>query len=460
MGYDRALGSAQPRLASAEPRRRGARRRRRDRRVPRVPLAHLAGRCSSALRRHRPCSQLTSSAHPDADRPTASSFALSSAVATDRRRSRAGRGGERLGHAPARHASGGSSPGPSPGSGRAGRPGQRSMSGSRRLAVLALVASTCVASPLLAQSAKSGSAEAEELFKQGRAALEARDYATACARFSSSLAIERAVGTLISLAQCEEASGRLASARQHWQEAADLADATNDRLNRGPVARKKVAELDPKVPRLVVRLAAGAPEGTTVQRDDVDLGSKVFGVALPVDPGPHVLTVVAPGRASRKYSITAAVGENVVEVEPGTPDAAPVSPAPVAPAQPLAPAATASSPPSASHGGVRPLAWVALGLGVVGVGVGSYFGVDAMSKWSDAKNSCGTGCPDGSRARNERSDALSGATVSTVSFVVGGVGLAAAAWLLLAPQAPETARLRIEPSIGYGSAGLQARGAF
>jgi hypothetical protein len=333
--------------------------------------------------------------------------------------------------------------------------------------VAALVVSfaTLVPSIAAAQGSKAGSAEAEELFKQGRTALEARDYTTACARFSASLAIERAVGTLISLAQCEEGSGHLASARQHWQEAADFADASGDRLNRGPVARKKVSELDPKVPRLVVRLAAGAPAGTTVQRDDVDLGGSVFGVALPVDPGPHVLTVKAPGHEPRKYSIAPAGGESLtIDVEPGPSSAmlAPSSEAAIAPIPvPVQAPSPAPEPHPASHGGGRTLAWASLALGVAGVGVGTYFGVDAMSKWSAAKADCRTGCADGTPARNERSEALGAATVSTVGFVVGGAGLAAAAWLWLSPApAPESARVRIEPSIGSDGVRLWARGAF
>jgi hypothetical protein len=339
------------------------------------------------------------------------------------------------------------------------------MTGTRIVAVLVLSLATLVPSVGAAQGSRPGSAEAEELFKQGRAALEARDYTTACARFSASLAIDRAVGTLISLAQCEEGSGHLASARQHWQEAADFADASGDKLNRGPVARKKVAELDPRVPRLVVRLAAGAPAGTTVQRDELDLGGSVFGVALPVDPGPHVLTVKAPGHEPRKYSIAPAGGETLtLEVEPGPSAAVAAPPAQAANAPSAAPApapAPATEPRPASHGGGRTLAWASLALGVAGVGVGTYFGVDAMSKWSAAKGDCRSGCPDGSYARNERSEALAGATVSTVGFVVGGVGLAAAAWLWLSPPpAAESARVRIEPSIGPDGVRLWARGAF
>lgn len=334
----------------------------------------------------------------------------------------------------------------------------RAVSVARAALVCALFS---VAPQAAAQSTGGGSAEAEELFQQGRAALQARDFATACARFSASLALERAVGTLISLAQCEEASGHLAGARQHWQEAGDLADATNDRLNRGLVARKKVAELDPRVPRIVVRLAAGAPQDTTVARDDVMLGAGAFGVSLPVDPGGHVLTVAARGHEARKYPVTAAEGEKVVvEVEPGAALAAPLTPPGAAP--PGTDVHLGPSGPPSAHGGARRLAaFAALGLGVVGVGVGTYFGVDALSKWSSAKTDCGGGCVDGSAARTERNQAITLATVSTVGFVAGGVALGGAAWLFFAPsRGPEAARVDLFPSIAPGGGGLVARGVF
>jgi hypothetical protein len=307
-------------------------------------------------------------------------------------------------------------------------------------------------------AAQGGSADAEELFKQGRAALATKDYETACARFAASLGIERAVGTLISLAECEEARGRLAGARQHWQEAGDLAEATNDRLNRGPFARKKFAELDPKVPRIVIHLAAGSPRDVTIQRDDVSLGAGVFDVPLPVDPGAHVITAVAPGRAARKFPVTVGESERItVEVAPGEAPAVP----PVAPPEPAASTASVGGEHSVAGGGwQRPAGYVAGGLGIVGVGLGTFFGLQALSKWSSAKSDCGAGCPDGSTARAEKNAATTDATISTIGFAVGGVALAGAVVLVVTAPAPQVGRIRLAPSVLVGGGGFSAWGAF
>ncbi|NOU28880.1 MAG: hypothetical protein HOO96_13330, partial [Polyangiaceae bacterium] len=50
--------------------------------------------------------------------------------------------------------------------------------------------------------------DAETLFREGRKALEAGDYAVACAKFAESQRIEPAPGTLLNLAGCEERSGK------------------------------------------------------------------------------------------------------------------------------------------------------------------------------------------------------------------------------------------------------------
>jgi hypothetical protein len=331
----------------------------------------------------------------------------------------------------------------------------------------AFIASGALVAHSRPAEAQSGSAEAEELFKQGRASLEAKDYATACARFSASLALERAVGTLISLAQCEEATAHLASARQHWQEAADLADATNDRLNRGPFARKKMNELDPRVPRLVIRLAPGAPKDTTLQRDDVALGGGAFDVSFPIDPGAHIVVATETGHEPRRYPVSVSEGDKlVVEVEPGPAIAA--APTPTATRAGETPSSTAAltEPPSSSSGGWRRgVAYGAGVVGIVGIGLGTYFGVTTLSKWSTAKKDCGTGCGEMDPARNEKSDANSDATLADVSFVVGGVALATAIVLLVtAPSSPPSpgaqGKLKVFPSWQPGGGGLVATGSF
>jgi hypothetical protein len=291
-----------------------------------------------------------------------------------------------------------------------------------------------LSTPALAQS--TGSAEAEELFKQGRAALEAKDYAAACSRLAESNRLERAVGTLISLAQCEEAQNKLAAARQHWQEAADFADALHDRLNRGPAARQKFTELDKRVPRLTVKRTPNAPPGTTVKRDEVELTFGSFGSALPVDSGKHVLVVSALQHESRSFEITLAEGESKeVEVEPGAETSEPLP------------------TPLASVAG-----YVVGGAGIVGIGLGAVFGLQAASKWSSAQDGCKPGaCGAGSQARGDQDTASRSGTISTITFVIGGAALATGiALVLLAPSsstsAPTAATVRLTPGLGGFSA--------
>jgi Tfp pilus assembly protein PilF len=60
---------------------------------------------------------------------------------------------------------------------------------------------------------------AEKLFDEGRKAMSAGDYKTACPKFEESHRIEPAVGSLINLAACLELSGQPAAACQNYREA-------------------------------------------------------------------------------------------------------------------------------------------------------------------------------------------------------------------------------------------------
>jgi hypothetical protein len=104
---------------------------------------------------------------------------------------------------------------------------------------------------------------------------------------------------------------------------------------------------------------------------------------------------------------------------------------------------------------------VLVGAGLVGIGVGTGFGLSAKSAWNralelcDANNVC------------DSSDAKRAGTISTISFSVGAVGLVTGALLILAaPSAAPakrassgSARWWIAPD-AIGRGGLAAGGAF
>lgn len=311
-------------------------------------------------------------------------------------------------------------------------------------------------------AAQSGSAEAAELFKQGRTALQAKDYATACPKFAASLNLERAVGTLISLADCEQVTGKLASARQHWQEAADFADASRDALHRGDYARKKFAEIDRRVPKLIVHLASGAPKDTAVRRDSVDLGATSFDAPLPVDPGAHSIVASASNHEPKTFTVELKEGEQkTVEVSPGSETSAAAAPI----ATPLAaPGPSSASPapetPAQSSSALRTVGLVTAGVGVVGLGVGAVFGLQAISKKNDANCTSGKVCPS-EDAANKFRDATSAGNLSTVFFVAGG-GLAVVGLTLffVAPKESASPSARITPTVGMGNMGMTVNGTW
>ena len=273
----------------------------------------------------------------------------------------------------------------------------------------------------------------------------------------------------MSLATCEEALVRLAAARVHWQEAADWAEATHDPLSRAPFARRRFEALDPRVPRLTLRLAAGAPQDSSVKRDGVDLKTIAFDVALPVDPGEHTVVVTAAGRSEAKLEVTLGEGEQkILEVAPGPPFAAAGAPpingtARAASETRGAGAADASS--SSAGKGQNTLAMVAGGVGVLSLGTGVVTGLVASSKWSAARSDCKPGaCDAGSRAQGERSDAVTTAAISTISFAAGGALLAAgiALWLTSPSHAAHhhAASMRVVPTVGTNGGGVACFGGF
>lgn len=115
-------------------------------------------------------------------------------------------------------------------------------------------------------------------------------------------------------------------------------------------------------------------------------------------------------------------------------------------------------------GGPSPLAYVAVGVGVVGVAVGTVFLFQSNNSVDKANELCslpGGSCP---QARKNEIDSLdedarSQRSLSTVGFVVGGVGLAAGAILFgVTGGKKKTASTKtIQPWVGLGSAGMSGR---
>jgi hypothetical protein len=241
--------------------------------------------------------------------------------------------------------------------------------------------------------------------------MEAGRYAEAASKLEESYRLDPAAGTLLNMAVCHQKSGRIASAWGEYKTA--LSDARRmNRTDREQVALDGIAAVEPDLPFMTIVVPGPARvAGLEVVRNGIVLNSAAWATELPVDPGNVVLLERAPGYVSKTKTVTIAVRQHLT-VTMEKLDLAPV----VAPAG-------ASSPGWTTKRSVGAALFLA---GMVGVGVGTYFGITALDK----KNTSDSLCPvmDGERRCTQAgADAMS--TVRTdawVSDIAIGVGAAAA----------------------------------
>jgi hypothetical protein len=293
----------------------------------------------------------------------------------------------------------------------------------------------------------SNKAAAEALFIDGRNLMAEGRLEEACPKFEASQRLEPGLGTMLNLAQCYEKTGRTASAWAQYREAIPLARAAGSPEREG-LALERSKLLESRLSTLTIRTGGAALD---VRRDGVSVASAELGTPIPLDPGPHKVEATAPGKAP--WSTTINVGAEAASLAVDVPnlEAAPAGSAPVAAPPPV----VADS--GAPHGSVqKPLAIGVAAVGVVGLGLGTYFGLAAGSKWDDAKAGCRDYPYDCSQAAlDQQRSATSQARASTIAFIVGGVAVATGAVLWLTAGSGEEKKTAI--GVGPGSVVLKGR---
>jgi hypothetical protein len=298
------------------------------------------------------------------------------------------------------------------------------------------VASVFVLAALTARPAFAGNAAAAEaLFNRARLAMDAKDYDTACQRFAESNRLDPAVGTELNLGVCEAARGRVATAWELFHAAYEKLEPGDQRRE---YARSHADALEPRLPKLTLTLASGAPQDTTVHEGDANYSGAAFGLPLPVDPGKHTLVITAPGHDPRSVEIELAEGkEAVLEVAPGAPNEAAASGAAMA-----ATPASADGERAARKKDTRTIGWIIGGVGVAGLGVGAVAGGLALGKKSITDKECNSAtqvCTQ--KGKDAASAGRTLALVSTVGWIAGALGVGAGAYFILTsgPHGEKTA---------------------
>jgi hypothetical protein len=306
----------------------------------------------------------------------------------------------------------------------------------RNLAALGLLCASLIASPAFAQDV----AAAKTLFSQGITEMEAGRFDTGCPALETSYKLDPRAGTMFALAECEAKRGRLATAVARYDDYLSLhgrmaPDQQKKQGDRAKVAQEQKAALGPQVPMLTLTLPAGAPRETVVKRDDTQLSGPALGLALPVDPGEHVIRTQAPEGPVTEVRITLSKGEKKVltlDVKLSADAAAPVAAAP-----PPAP------PVDQGVSSRRMGAYIAGGVGVAGMILGGVMGGLTLGKKGVISDNCNIGgraeaCNDAGLAA--ASDGKTLGLVSTLGFAVGAAGLGTAVVLFITePSGPKHA---------------------
>lgn len=305
---------------------------------------------------------------------------------------------------------------------------------------LSLLIALVVHQPTSAFASDANDAAAEGLFHEGRRLIDAGQVSNACPKFLASYKLSPAVGTLLNLADCYERNGQTATAWVRFREAIALSQRAG-RTDRERVAEGRANALTPRLTKLLLSVR---DRSVRVTRDGSEVDSAEFGTAIPVDPGPHTLHVEAPGKQAWDLTLDVLGEGRVTTVE--VPELAPAS----SPRQP--------NDRSGRTGTTqRTLGLIAMGVGVVGAGVGTYFGVNTMAHWSDAKTHCNDSVCDATGV-SLASDARSEGNLSTAFFLIGGaLGIGGAALYFTAPKDKTIA---VVPSLAPSSLGLNMGGAF
>jgi hypothetical protein len=251
-------------------------------------------------------------------------------------------------------------------------------------------------------------------------------------------------------------SGKLADARQKLSTCADPACPA---IVQGDCTRR-LDDLEKAQPTIVFSAKGPGGADLTAVKVTVDgkpLVDKLDGNVVSVDPGQHSFVFTTAGRPPVTRSLLIVEGEKgrreAVDMTGGAGAALPTGPTTGGPA-PQGP----QSAPAGDGGGMgtqKILALVAGGIGVVGIGVGSAFGFIAISKKSDAQSACPNQCAT-SDGVTKWSDAGAAGNLSTIGFIVGGVGLAGAAvlWFMAPSSGASTAQ------VGIGPGALQLKGTW
>jgi PEGA domain len=285
----------------------------------------------------------------------------------------------------------------------------------RTLTALAL-AICLVLSPAAAFAKGKGkgnpAAQALKADKQGQVLEKKKSWDEARVAYERALELKDSADTRIRLARVEDKLGHLKAAKAQLDQALQ---ATKISYGSKMKAQALLRSIDKRMPSLVLELPSGFKGKVDVDDEEVDASSPV-----PVDPGSH--TVHVRGEGYKPYKETVEVSEK--EKKNLTVLLSERAPEPAQAEEKPAPE------PEKKSGGSHTLAYVSLGVGGIGLVVGTVMALQARSTKRELDDAClNNTCTENQRQIYDKGKQQ--ANIATVGFAVGAVGISLGTVLLL-----------------------------
>jgi hypothetical protein len=340
------------------------------------------------------------------------------------------------------------------------------------LPILALALAASSASvPAFAQT-EADKNQARILGQEGQAALDAKDFKTAEDRFRRAYTLYPNAPTLaLGLARALAGNGKVVAAEETYNKIIRDGAPPGNQVFAKAVddAKAEIGSVSSKIAYATLNVTG--PETSKVTLDGQSLAWAALGGKRPVDPGDHTLKATAEGYKPAESRFRVDPGkETVVSVtmEKESGGAGAVTPPPGGTTTTPPPPGSATTPPPGGDTGLhvstkggssnKTLGFVALGVGGAGLAVGAITGLIAIGKHGDLKDKCtlpNSACPPDQQDNLDSYHTMG--TISTIGFVVGGVGLAAGAILILTAPKETAQSAYISPYVGPGSFGATGR---
>jgi tetratricopeptide (TPR) repeat protein len=309
-----------------------------------------------------------------------------------------------------------------------------------------------IAAVLALAPAPAAADKADALFAKGKAQLAKKQYAEACTTFEKVDELDPGIGAKLNVARCYQEWGKLVRAHRWYVDAEQMAAKTGDK--RGAKIKELIAQIEPDIPRLTIRMSEGADaEGAEITID----GEPIAGVdrELRVEPGPHVIAYRANGEQQTKTIAIERGGSRELTLKLTGQDGST--------APPSGSEEDGSTPPPAPGRTRRIAGFALMGAAAVSLGVAGYLAFDARGDYRAALDMYCMGAKDMCNDEGLRltGDARGRANLATV-FALVGVAAAAGGVVLyvMAPRSGEAASLSRNPEALYIAPAIGDRAGF